>query len=186
MGQSQSLSHIPDGMCKHCFELRVGHSKGQWKTIWILEGCQEHLALLNSIIFDKIEQNCFGTHWFSGRKLKLSFCFVWMLEKRQDSPLCLITVHGHSPVTWHKKRGVCFCSPQFICAWTKSKVYLYWGLKCGRVLEIKASETELYMEMKIWVGNQAKGFLKNWKTEFSVLLNELSFWCEWKLSPTKG
>lgn len=74
-------------------------------TIWILEGCQEHLAVLNSIIFDKIEQNCFGTHWFSGRKLKLSFCLVWMLEKRQDSPPCLITVHGHSPVTWHKKRG---------------------------------------------------------------------------------
>lgn len=105
MGQSQSLSHIPDGLCKHCFELRFGHSKGQWMTIWILEGCQEHLALLNSIIFDKIEQNCFGTHWFSGRKLKLSFCLVWMLEKRQDSPPCLITVHGHSPVTGHKKRG---------------------------------------------------------------------------------
>lgn len=108
MGQSQSLSHIPDGMCKHCFELRIGHSKGQWKTIWILEGCQEHLALLNSIIFDKIEQNCFGTLWFSGRKLKLSFCLVWMQEKRQDSPPCLITVHGHSPVTWHKKRGSMF------------------------------------------------------------------------------
>lgn len=88
-----------------CFELCFCHIKELRMTIWILEGCQEHQALLNSIIFDKIEQNCFGTRWFSGRKLKLSFCLVWMLEKRQNFPPCPIIVHGHSPFSWHKKRG---------------------------------------------------------------------------------
>lgn len=132
-GQSQSLSHIPDGVCKHCFELCFCHSKGLRMTIWILEGCQEHQALLNSIIFDKIEQNCFGTRWFSGRKLKLSFCLVWMLEKRQKRILHLAPLQFMltAQSSGRRKEGVCFYSPEFISTWTKSKVYLYWGLKCG-------------------------------------------------------